>query len=332
MSNSSEDPLKLSKKGKRAPVPSAIAHEALFAKSKLHAKRSLEAKEAGLDVECQLWAATALELLAKAQLAHIHPSLVVEAENPNSLLEANGISTGTAIRTIKASVAYARLKHTVPHFSTPVHDECKKLADRRNAELHSGDAACAAMPKEAWEGDFWNAADLILGSMDFELKDWLGADSKAPQSLLKEHRLAEKKAALQRVKHHAAEFKNTSLGRLGKIKFKELVEETVRVDPEKYMSQFRYLYVKYWHQKCPACSTYGIAAGDEAWEEPSEDQSGADYGYEIIERGYTPSEFYCPTCELSLVGDTAVGVTGIIDTFIEECEEEIEYEPDYGND
>lgn len=332
MSNSSLDPLKLSKKSKKAQVPTAIAHEALFAKSKLHAKRSLEANEAGFDVECQLWAATSLELLAKAQLALIHPSLVVEADNPNSLLEANGISTGTNIRTINASVAYARLKHTVPHFSTPVHDECKKLADRRNAELHSGDAACAAMPKEAWEGNFWNAADLILSSMDLELKDWLGADSKAPQSLLKEHRLAVKKAALQRVKHHAAEFKNTPKGKFGKAKFEELVKETVKVDPEKYIGQFRYLYVKYWHHKCPACATYGVAAGDETWEEPAEDQSNADYGYEIIEHGYSPSEFYCPTCELSLVGDTAVGVAGITDSFIEECEEEIEYEPDYGND
>lgn len=326
------DFLKLTKKKKRAPTPIAISHDALLAKSKLHAKRSLEAKKVGLDVECQLWAATALELLAKSQLASIHPSLVVESDNPNSLLKANGISTGTVIRTINASVAYARLKHSVPHFSTPVHDECKKLAERRNAELHSGDAACAAMPKETWEGDFWNAADLILNSMDLDLKEWLGADSKAPASLLKDYRQAEKQAALQRVKHHAELFKNSPQGKLGKAKFEKLVDETSKVDPEKYMNQFRYLYTKYWHHKCPSCATFGIAAGDQAWEEPTEDQSNAEYGYEIIERGYMPSEFHCPACELSLVGDIGISAAGINDVYVEECEEEIEYEPDYGND
>jgi len=332
MNDPSKDFFKLSKKGKRVQVPTAIAHEALLAKSKLHAKRSLEANEAGLDVECQLWAATALELLAKAQLARIHPSLIIEADNPNSLLEASGISTGTVIRTISASAAYARLKHTVPQFSTPVHDECKKLAERRNAEFHSGGAACAAMPKEAWEGDYWNAAALILSSMDLDLKEWLGADSEAPKSLLKEHRQAEKKAAVQRVKHHAALFKSTSKGKLGKAKFETFVKETSKVDPEQYISLFHYLYVKYWRHKCPSCGAFGIAAGDEEWEEPAEDQSNADYGYRIVERGYSPSEFHCPTCELSLVGDTAVYAAGITDSYIEELEEEIKYEPEYGND
>lgn len=332
MSNSSNDSLKLSKMWKQTHVPLAVAHDALLAKSKLYAKRCLEAKKAGLDVEYQLWAAMALELLAKTQLARLHPSLVVEPDNPNSLLEANGISTGTVIRTVNASVTYARLKHTVPHFSTPVHDECKKLADRRNAELHSGDAACAAMPKEAWEGDFWNAADLILNSMDLELKDWLGADSTAPISLLKEHRGAEKKAAEKRVKLHAAEFKKSKYGKLGKSKLEDLVNETSKIDPVKYISHFHYLYAKYWLYKCPSCSTFGIAAGDEEWEEAAEDQSSADYGYEIIESSYSPSEFYCPTCELSLVGDIAVNEAKITDSLIEEREERIEYEAEYGND
>ena len=137
MSSSSKDLFMLSKKGTKKPVPLALANEALLAKSKLYAKRSLEAKEAGLDVEYQLWVAMALELLAKAQLASIHPSLVVETDNTNSLLEANGISTSTVIKTITAYVAYARLKHTVPHFSTPVHDECNSALRRSASFLHS---------------------------------------------------------------------------------------------------------------------------------------------------------------------------------------------------
>lgn len=321
---------KVSKAAKNLSPPITLSYEALLSKSKLMAKRSVESKQDGHETDCQLWAAGALELLAKAQLSSIHPTLIVEAENTNSLLEANGISTGTVVRTVGAAVAYARLKHTVPHFSTPVFEESKKLAERRNAELHSGDAACAAMPYEVWEGDFWNAADLILKSMNMDLQEWLGADAKAPKALLKAHRHAEANAARQRVKNHASEFKKTAKGKLGKEKFSLLVAETQKLPID--AKNFHYLYVNFWHHECPACKTYGVAAGDESWEDLAEDQSTADYGYQIIERGYTPSEFHCPTCELSLVGDIAVNAAGIDDQYVETDEKEIRYEPDYGND
>ncbi|MCW3481641.1 hypothetical protein OL229_19055 [Neisseriaceae bacterium JH1-16] len=329
-SSVNKDYFKIAKKGKKLHPPSALSHDALLAKSMLFAKRSVEAKQAGQDTDCQLWAAAALELLAKTQLAGIHPSLIVEAENHNSLLEANGISTGTAVRTIGAAVAYTRLKHTVPHFSTPVFEECKKLAERRNAELHSGDAACAAMPYEAWEGDFWNAADLILDSMDMDLQEWLGADAKTPKAMLKAYRQAEAEAAKQRVKHHASEFKKTELGKLGKEKFALLVAETKKRPAN--VKDFRYQYSHYWYNECPSCKTIGVVAGDEDWEQPADDQSGAEYGYLIIERAYSPSEFHCPTCGLSLVGDTAVNAAGITEGVVEVFEEEIAYEPEYGND
>ena len=329
-SNTNMDFFKISKKGKRLPPPVAVAHEMLLAKSRLMAKRSVDAKQSGMDTECQLWAAGALELLAKAQLSGIHPSLVVEAENTNSLLEACGIPTRTKVRTINASVAYARLNHTVPHFSTPVMEGCKKLADRRNAELHSGEAACAAMPFGAWEGDFWNTADLILKSMDMDLQEWLGADSKAPKALLKAHRQAEINAAKQRVIHHSSEFKKTESGKLGRDKFKLFKAQTLQRSVDH--KDFHYLYSQIWRHECPSCKTWGAAAGDMTWEDKAEDQDEADYGYEIIERGFSPSEFFCPTCGLSLVGDAAVNAAGINEEFIETQEVEIKYEPDYGND
>ena len=271
-----------------------------------------------------------MELLAKAHLAGIHPSLVVEPDNTNSLLEANGIATGTAVRTISAHVAYARLKHTVPHFSTPVFEECRRLAERRNAELHSGDAAFAAMPYDAWEGDFWNAAELLLSNMGSDLQQWLGADAQAPKALLRAYRRAESTAARQRVKHHASEFKKSDLGKLSKAKFEALVHETLHRPIER--SAFRYDYGFYWRQECPACKTIGALAGDEAWEELADDQRDADDGYEIIERGFAPVEFHCPTCGLSLVGEAAVSAAGLADEFVDTEEREITYEPDYGND
>ena len=127
MTMASLDLFKVGKAKRGRTVPTAISPQALLDKSKLFAKRSIDAKEADLESECQLWAAGALELLAKAQLASIHPCLVVEPHNPNSMLEACGVSTMTKVRTIDASVAYVRLIHTVNNFTTPVMEGCRQL-------------------------------------------------------------------------------------------------------------------------------------------------------------------------------------------------------------
>lgn len=330
MTMANMDLFKVGKAQRGRTVPTAISHQALLDKSKLFAKRSIDAKDTGLESECQLWAAGALELLAKAQLASIHPCLVVEPHNPNSMLEACGVSTTTKVRTIDASVAYVRLIHTVDNFTTPVMEGCRQLANRRNAELHSGDAACAAMPYDGWEGDFWNAADLILQSMDMDLQEWLGADAKAPKALLKAHRHAEVRAAKQRVKHHASQFKESELGKLGRDKLKAFLATTHNLPINTDL--FRYEYSEYWRADCPACKSCGFVAGDLSWEDRAENQDGADYGDEIIERGYTATEFHCPTCGLALIGGVAIHAAGIDEEHVKVSVEEISYEPEYGND
>jgi hypothetical protein len=326
--------MKLPKKpAKGRQTPTALLPESLLTKSKKFAKRSLELKAAGDLDESQLWASMALELLAKASLSLIHPSLVVETDNLNSLLEASGINTRTPVRTIKANDTYARLKHTVPHFGTLAFEACKKLAERRNAELHSGEAALSSVPPIGWEGDYWNAAELILNSMNSDLREWLGADSKAPQELLKNLRTAKKQAATERVKQRAAEFSKPADGRKrGKKEIEEIHAQSKALRPNDFIGSFQYFYAQYWLQECPACKSYGIAGGDEAYEDLAEDQSDADYGYEIIERGFDPIEFHCPSCQLSLVGEEALRAVGISEQYIETQESEIQYEPDYGND
>lgn len=311
-------------------LPQALSHEALLTKSAVFARRSLDAKRRQSLDEHQLWAAGALELLAKAQLANIHPSLVVEPSNENSMLEANGISTGTAVRTIHARRAYTLLKHTVPGFSNVLFQHCTRLAERRNAELHSGEAACSGMDSATWEGMVWHAADLILDALGMDLGHWLGAQADEPLKELKEYRQAQKAAAQSKIDLAAQAFKAAKHGKLSGEKFKELVTETARLPIQ--MEEFRYSYDRYWRQECPACHTIGVAAGSLAWEEQAEDQSDLEFGYELVECGYLPTEFHCPTCKLGLVGELAMQAAGLDDTHVEQQEREIEYEPEYGND
>ena len=82
----------------------------------------------------------------------------------------------------------------------------------------------------------------------------------------------------------------------------------------------------------PACKGCGFVAGDLSWEDKAEDQDDADYGDEVIERGYTATEFHCPTCSLALIGGVAIHAADIDEEHVKVSVEKISYEPEYGND
>jgi hypothetical protein len=311
----------------------ALLPESLLGKARLYIGRALDAKGAKEEDLYQLWATMGLELLAKASLSRIHPSLVVESVNPNSLLEANGISTGTAVRTIDAHVAFARLKHTVPHFGTPAFKACESLTARRNAELHSGQAAFVGIPLEVWEGDFWSAVELILGSMELDLDGWLGKNAKEPKKLLVHLAHVKSEAAKKRVAHAATMFEEDSSGRKrNKREKEELREASMKLHWFEHNDRFKYYSGKYWRQECPACKSSAFLAGDKVYEELAEDQDDMEPGYELVDIQYAPVEFLCPTCGLELDGETALAAVGLDETHEDQEEREIEYEPDYGND
>lgn len=310
--------------------PAAISADALLAKSKLYAHRALKAKSCDEDEIYQIWAALALELLAKASLAAIHPCLVVDPVNPNSLLEACGINTDTKVKTVDAHVVYARLKHTVPKFGTPNAEACLRISQRRNAELHSGLAAFAGIQADAWEGEFWSTAQLILASMELELEDWVGKDSKIPIELARHFHGIKQQAARQRIADAEQQFEKTDGKKRSKKEKDTLREQSKSLDWYSHRDHFRYFLDHYWDQICPACECKGFMGGDRVDEQVIDQDLRS--GYEIVAEYYSPMEFYCPTCELHLEGTEELEVANLEQEYEEKDEREIEYEPEYGND
>jgi hypothetical protein len=315
-------------------IPQTISHESLLAKSKLNIKKAIIARDHNDDSDYQIWAAIALEQLAKSSLALIHPSLIVEINNLNTLLEACGIRTNNSvIKTIGAHEAYIRLKHTVDHFSTAIFEECKKIADRRNAELHSGDSVMAKFPREQWEGVFWNASELILKSMGLTLDSWLGKNSSTPKEIIKSLKEFKTKSAQSKIKIAKQSFLLNEKGKKRTdSQINSLIKESEKINPHNHHDLFTYSLDGYWLTPCPACNCLGITGGDQTNQMLADDQSEAEFGFEIIECTYIPVEFNCPTCHLSLIGEESLLAGNINDPNIETYIQEIEFEPDYGND
>nr|WP_315234002.1 hypothetical protein [uncultured Albidiferax sp.] len=321
---------------RRAPtrmVPPALSDDALYGKATLYARRSLEAKEVGEYDAYQLWATLSLELLGKFALARVHPSLVVDAKSPNSMLEACGISTATAVRTIDANEVFARLKHVVSGFNSLAYSACKDLADRRNAELHSGHASYIGIDLAEWEGKLWHAVRLILQSSGKDLEDFIGSAAVEKKELIAHLAHLKHQSALQKIEHARDSFGKDTEGKKRAPKNLEEQRSRSKDRPLWHLYQkMRGRYDNYWSRECPACECTAVLGGEKDFEELTDDQEEITPGWEEVETTYSPVELFCDQCGLQLVGTDELLAADLSEEIVEVDEREISYEPDYGND
>src|SRR3989442_2242650 len=133
----------------------ALQRDAVFAKSIGFIKRALAHRDGNRPEEFQLWAALALELLGKSALATIHPALIADPQNVDSMFAACGHPIGTNVKTIAAKTVFSMLRHLDKKFDDKTEKFCNAMAERRNAELHSGEAPFAAFLPDAWLPKYW---------------------------------------------------------------------------------------------------------------------------------------------------------------------------------
>jgi hypothetical protein len=287
----------------------ALGWEAIFAKSKMYIQRALRCKgRRDLD-EYQLWASLALELLRKTSLARVHPSLIVNPLDHVSILAASGFNLGTDIKTITAHTLYERLRHVTKGFDESVKKFCDDISQRRNAELHSGDIPFKAMKLEAWESQYWHAAQLILDFMESSLEKWLGADqARAPKKLLAHASQALIDAVLVRVERAKVQFL--------KRKKKER-EEAIALSMNK--ESYRYPGRLWqcgdegeWGTKCPACGGKAVVTGSSGelsvWHY---DEDGYRVEGGFVTKEYVAEKFKCPVCDLHLTSQAEIEAAGL---------------------
>lgn len=311
---------------KRELLP-AIQSEPILGKSKIFIRRAVARKESGDLDEYQLWASLALELLGKAALSAIHPSLIVDPTHSPSLFAASGITLSTDIKTIAAHTLFERLRHLTSGFDENVKGFCNAIAQRRNVELHSGEAPFRAMRLEVWEAQFWHAAQLILDTMSASLEEWLGADqAKAPKELLRHAQEARRGAVMIRIQRARERFSERK-----KADRERALADASGKEAYHYRGLFRLLADKEWETACPACGGKAFLAGVQVFEEVVDTTTDEEGAWESVETHYQAEEFHCPVCDLLLEGTDDIATAELPRDFSEVETREREYEPDYGN-
>lgn len=286
----------------------------LFNKSKVFIKKGIINRNENDMSEFLLWASLSLEILGKATLAYVHPSLIVDPNDPKGLLVACGYKKHDDFKTIQAKTVFERL-HTslsITKFDQRKKDFCMSLANKRNAELHSGLLPFDGIRLEAILPQLWEVCVILLEFQNKQLDDWIGKEEAA--------------RALQIIADHSAILKT-------------IVESRVESFRQEYRRKYSqtpptYKYILDENEElinCPACDNEALAYGElndkEYLSRSDETPWYTEYRY-----FYDITEVHCWYCNLKLNGYDEVEI--IIDepAFTKDVDEEPDYDYDYGND
>lgn len=295
-------------------------YDLLWEKSRLFMLRAQ--KEDRESAMFGFWASLALETLARATLASVHPALLADPREGENILYAFGFGDTKSPRSIQMSTVVKRCRVMVPEFTEEEGKFVTALADRRNAELHSGKPAFEDFPTRMWLARFYRVIAILLTFQAKDLVTFLGTE--------------EARAANEMIEATSVELRAEVFAEIADRK-QEFEREPAQT-PVALFALPDGLERK--SEVCPACGNDAFIFGEviSAGEPRADDE-------EIV-RALTvlPTRFVCRHCHLTIEGHARLHAAGLGGQFTtEERHDPAEYygiefdiadymEPDYGND
>lgn len=281
----------------------------LLAKAKLYAARANdEAFESAL---FGFWMSLSLELLARAALSKIHPALLADPSQEGNIHYAFGINPKGNPKSVAAKAVFARCSIFVEGFTDQMSGHCLVLADRRNKELHSGEAAFENIENSTWLPQTFEIFDVLLTHVDLTFSDFLGQDAAKVAEGMLAHR---NEQLLKEVKERIAAAKN-SFGKLdGNVKADRI--EKAKLSTQAWVKEGT---LREAHD-CPSCGFKGALSGEALDRGPTK-ICGAS-GAIVREVRALPNAFGCAVCGLKLNGYQELLQAGMGKAFVVEEEED----------
>jgi len=300
--------------GVNQPFPHRDLARHLFDVAALHARRALtDATDALSILDRAVSAGTAVELLAKAALAHVNPALLAVDREPKSLLHFSGIST---VEATKAKTRIAGDCLAVLHQVHPLDykfDRDGHVFEVRNLAAHLGcvdidqlDKALTTMVALAEQiiSLICDDYDSSLDRTAFWTTDFLPQVDERMKAEAEARRLK-----LEQLK--AAALRELERLRTRGVEDDLLTELADRPPPAYYDYSGDDLDERFERHKCPVCEfdgwlEYSVTRG------PVQYDWGDDAGAPItwVDVEYEPLDFVCGVCSLRL-GDDLLYVAGV---------------------
>lgn len=270
--------------------------EPLWAKARLFCERAFdEPREAPT---FGLWCSLGLELLARAALASISPTLLAEPDRDHKhLLHALNRGSERVPRKSLATVQVFSLCLTLfPDFTKDDFTAAMALINRRNEELHSGGAAFDEYPSSQWLAGFYRACNSLSAAMGESLTSLFGEDeANVANETLTENLNDVKQRVLSAIGSHRSVFEDKL----------EDDRNNAAAEAEKLGAE---LATQRHHRVvCPACKCAATVQGRSFGKE----HISYDEGKIIVRQAVAPTSFACSACGLKLEGYAELETAGL---------------------
>ena len=249
-----------------------------------------------------LWCAMGLEMLARAALASVSPTLLAAPDkNHKHLLHAlnRGIDNEGQL-SISITTVLVLCNKLFAGFTFDDYKTALALMNRRNDELHTGAAAFSEYTTKQWIVGFYRCCRSLTQALNETLETLFGKEEAkiAKQRLAKIEKEVQKKAR-SKVAEYQMQFK-----RLGK-KEREAVAKSAAEEGDRLSHE------RHHRVTCPACQSVATVQGNPSGKQQiiySDDSI-------IAKQTIVPRTFSCPACHLELTGYAELMAAGVGDHF-----------------
>ena len=254
------------------------------------------------DPQFGLWCTLGLELLARAAIASVSPTLLAAPDSDHKfLLHVLGRGSEKVNKRSSSTLKVFELCKTLfPGFSQDNLRSATALLNRRNEELHSGAAAFEEYPCKYWLDGFYACCDVLTEELG-ETLDLLFGTAEA--AIAREALEKIEASTIKNLKGLIAARKTIFLA-LSDSEKKEVTTKADKLGSE--LSHQRHHRVT-----CPACGCTATVQGDTIG---AENVSHGDDGI-IVRQAVSPCIFSCPACSLKLAGHAELKAAGLADSY-----------------
>jgi hypothetical protein len=270
-------------------------------------------------------AGVSFELLGKARLAAIHPSLIIDKDF-DSLLHACSAGKHSKrapwnIKTITATEVLKRCTQLHPDLTT-FGPRLTLLAEYRNSTVHLGEVPEAEVTQllRAYLG----GSSAILTGLELKPEEVFGEFSEIVSKQLDESLAEVQRVVAEKLARARDAFRQ---------RYATLDSDQLKAVVNVIQSGYAHLRSKYEDElvTCPACESLGLASGsyDVDWEADYDDDGTPSNAYAVVT--LKPSHFVCNVCGLNLDDASELKAAGLPESInIEDVEEADFYEePEY---
>jgi hypothetical protein len=269
--------------------------DTLWAKVRLFLERASSCSRE--DPQFGLWCSMGLELLTRAAVASVSPTLLAEPDPEQKyLLYAFKRGSEKNPKSIAIAKVLNLCDKLFSKFTPDIHKSVSALVSRRNDELHSGNSAFEEYPSSEWLTQFYRACDVLSEAMSESIETLLNPEDAAEAKQI----LAESSKGMQAkvdklIGTHRGAFEDKS------DEDRKAAAAASKVEADKLSHE------KYHRAECPACGSTSLIQGDPFGKETV---TGVD-GEVQVRQSVSPRPFACSACGLKLQGYAELDAAGL---------------------